>query len=738
MQKSIIKRIHKEEKKLLYETQVKCSYVIDIYRDKIEFYFIVPVQYVSIVQEKIREVWPKITIDQVECIAPFDTKNTTYELMYKKEDALSLEVNRKTNDPLNAILNVVEILKDDDRVSILYNFMPCNSQLACKNEFDRTITKYRNNEPVDRNKLNGSYIFKSVVLLIAELLDMFVKGINEFIGTTNESNQFSILESAITRLDNRNVELSPATKNKKNDIILNTQIAVISQSKDKTRATNNANVVCQSYKAIEYDNELIYKPINKIINIDDYSIGTEINKVSINECQNFLQLPGKELITQFKNINHINTLETQTPKDLQEGTKCIGINTYKGLLSETYLTNDKDYKNLALAIIGPTRSGKTSLLSNLANDSIKCEECVIVLDFIENCGLSDDIKMVLDKDKILEINLYDTNKLQGIGYNEAFTNSNDVFIRYESAKKQTSQVITLINSINISNSDFTPRMERFLTAACLVCFINNKALKDVIKVLNDYEYRDKVIKEVPINQKDNLEEYIRDLNELDEWSKETKDKPSVIIGTKNSYISGVVDRFNKLKSNTYMELMLKKNCDDNINLLDEMEKNQAIFIKIPEAMFSTAEERDMMVTYWLTKIWMCGQARAWKIKDRYDRKTVTVITDEIAQLKSSEEFIGNKLDQTAKFGIKFILSTMYINQLRIREKLRTANTSYIFIAGSEKSNFKELKEEFEQFEFTLDDMLNLKRYHSLNYIKYKDGYWAGITKLPNPLKKNNI
>ena len=151
-------------------------------------------------------------------------------------------------------------------------------------------------------------------------------------------------------------------------------------------------------------------------------------------------------------------------------------------------------------------------------------------------------------------------------------------------------------------------------------------------------------------------------------------------------------------------------------------------------MFSTPEERDTMATYWLTKIWMAAQSRAWNIPDKYKRKTVSVITDEIAQLKSAEQFVGSKLDQTAKFGVKFILSTMYINQLRIREKLRTANTSYILIAGSDKTNFKELKEEFEQFGYALEDLMNLKRYYSLNYIKYENGYCSFIAKLPPPVK----
>ena len=38
------------------------------------------------------------------------------------------------------------------------------------------------------------------------------------------------------------------------------------------------------------------------------------------------------------------------------------------------------------------------------------------------------------------------------------------------------------------------------------------------------------------------------------------------------------------------------------------------------------------------------------------------------------------------------ISTIYINQLKIREKLRTANTSYIIISGSDKTNYNELKE----------------------------------------------
>ena len=47
-----------------------------------------------------------------------------------------------------------------------------------------------------------------------------------------------------------------------------------------------------------------------------------------------------------------------------------------------------------------------------------------------------------------------------------------------------------------------------------------------------------------------------------------------------------------------------------------------------------------------------------------------------------------------------------------------------------------LKEQKINIELDIDDLLNLKRYHSLNLLSYENGYWAGITALPKPLKPN--
>lgn len=735
MYKDITKRISKEERKFIIETEVKCSYMIDIYKTNVEFYFIVPQQYKSIAIEKIRETWNKCTIEEIASIKQFSQDALKYQLNYKKEDALSLNIDRTNNEPLNSILNVMDIMKEDDRVAIFYNFAHY-SDYVWKNNYTKTMQKIKEKKPIDKEKNSLGYVIKSAVNILTGIIEVILDVLVDFTGGKKNDEHLNLLESVSDALNINNVtQLSAHTKKKKESIVLKSQILIASESLDSIRKENNALAVCQGYRSIEDDNSLTYKKVNNKVNItfEDYKIkGIKDNKVSIEECQNFIQLPGRTLLEQHK-ITHINTSESEVPQELKIGMKCIGMNTYKGKDTKVHLTADKDYKNLAVAIVGPTRSGKTSLLGNLSKDSIEANECVIVLDYIENCSLSEEIKACIPSNKVLEINLHDYTKLQGLGYNEAIKETNEPFLIYESAKQQASQVATLINSLNIEGSEFTPKMERYLNAACLVVFVSKGAIKDVMMLLQDHNTRNKFIKSIPEELSDYLEEYVIYLKELDEWSKPTKDGISEVVGTKTTNIVGILDRFSKLKSNTYMEMMLKKGIENNINLYEEMEKNQCIFIKMPESMFSTPQERDVMTTYWLTKIWIAGQVRAWKMPNRYDRKTVTVITDEIAQLESAEKYLGSKLDQTAKFGIKFILSTMYINQLRIKEKLRTANTSYIFISGADKQNFKELKEEFTEKGFELEDMQKLKRFHALNYIKYEQGYWAGITKLPPPI-----
>ena len=716
--------------KYSYQLSEKVSYFIFIEKESVEFYFVIPKNYLSLLKEKIKDSWANVTIKEIDSIPIFNEKATKYQLVYSQENALSLSIDKRSSELLNSNLNIIDVLEESDKVGIFYNFIPTN-QFSWKSEYKNTIQKVRDGLPTDRKKVSVNFVFKFLITIIVGISDLLGEVVS---GKPSKKKGVSTdsliqMERVIERM-NKSV-VSKSTYSKATDIILNTQIIILSESVDKLREINHAKSLSQSFEVInegDGGNSLKAKYYSQKFNPNDYILkGAEINKISSGECQNFIALAGRKILDRFNFIDKVNTQETQVPEDLRTGVMCVGTNTYRGIKQEAYLSTDKEYQQLTLVLCGPTRSGKSILIQNLAQNAMQHNECCIIFDFIENCELSMEIANVFPDDKIKIIECGDISKLQGLGYNEVGVNS-DVFIQYDNAKKQTTQLLTLINSVNSDEKTLAPRMERYLTASSLITFIQGGNIKDVFDVLVDHSVRGNFIHNAPSNQKENLSEYISALEELDEINKE-----GYVTGTKHSYITGILDRLQKLKSNTYMELMLKKGTKDNINLIDELQKTQLICLRMPESMFSTDEERDVYCTYWMTKLWLSLQLRADKFRDKGDRIKVNLFIDELYQVNNTELFLTDKLSRLAKFRLKPIISCHYLNQIKIiRDELRSANASYMLISGCDKQNYTELKDELQPYE--MEDLLKLPRYHSLNLIKCKEGYAKFITKLPAPIK----
>ena len=716
--------------KYSYQLPEKVSYFIFIEKKNVEFYFIIPKNYLSLLREKIKDSWANVTIKEVDSIPIFSEKSTKYQLVYSKENALSLSIDKRSSELLNSNLNVIDVLEDGDKVGIFYNFIPTN-QFPWKSEYKNTIQKVRDGLPTDREKVSVNFVFKFLITIVVEISDLLGEITS---GKTSKKKGLSTdslvqMERVIERM-NKSV-VSKSTYSKATDVILNTQIIILSESIDKLREINHAKSLSQSFEVINEEdggNSLKAKYYSQKFNPNDYSIkGAEINKISSGECQNFIALAGRKILDRFNFIDKVNTQETQVPEDLRTGVMSVGINTYRGVHQGAYLSTDKEYSQLTLVLVGPTRAGKSVLISNLARNAMQHNECCLIFDFIENCELSMEIASVFPEDRVKIIECGDISKLQGLGYNEVGIDS-DTFIQYDNAKKQTTQLLTLINSVNSDEKTLAPRMERYLTASSLITFIQGGNIKDVFDVLVDHSVRSNFIHNAPSNQKENLSEYISALEELDEVNKE-----GYVTGTKHSYITGILDRLQKLKSNTYMELMLKKGTEDNINLIDELQKPQLICLRMPESMFSTDEERDVYCTYWMTKLWLSLQLRADKFRDKGDRIKVNLFIDELYQVNNTELFLTDKLSRLAKFRLKPIISCHYLNQIKgIRDELRSANASYMLLSGCDKQNYNELKDELQPYE--MEDLLKLPRYHSLNLIKCKEGYAKFITKLPAPIK----
>lgn len=716
--------------KISYEVPGKVAYFLYIEKRKVEFYFILPKQYMGLLKEKIGDVWTGVTMEEVSELPEFSSRASAYSLTYSKEDALSLATDRRNNDLLGSSLNLVDVMEEGDRAGVFFNFMP-TTQFTWRATYRHTLDKVRRGLPVDRNKAGGGYLLRMALTFVFG----FANALGEVVSGPKKPSTSDALESLLVRINGTH-KISRSTENKAGAAILNTQIVVMSESPDTSRERNNARSLAQSFDTITEDNTLMPRLMLKHrIKPTDFSLrGAATNKMGDEECSNFLALAGREILERFDFIQKVETQETEVPADLQSGLIRIGTNRYRGKEQPAYLSNDPEYKNLTLVLIGPTRAGKSTLIGNMSRDAITAGECVVIFDYIKNCELSAEVAALFPAKQTLTIDCGDISHLQGLGYNEVGSSA-DPFIQYDNAKKQTTQLMTLINSINADDTRLSAKMERYLTSAALVVFISGGSVRDVFGVLQEHEVRHVFLDKVPASQLEHLSEYIASLKELDEY-KDAKVKEQGItisypqlIGTKEHLITGVIDRLNKLKANTYMEMMLKKSTAGNIDLCQELQRNQLITIRMPETMFSTDAERDVYTTYWITKLWLALQIRGQQVPDRNQLTKVNIVFDELYQVQNTERFLTDKLSRLAKFAAKPIISCHYLNQIKnIRDELRSANASYMMISGCDKKNFNELKDELYPYE--VEDLLKLPRYHSLNLIKNKDGYARFITKLP--------
>ena len=560
--------IVRENKKLIISTQAKVSYYIHIKKDKVEFYFIIPKIHITKFKTKFIEVWKNVEVKEVDRIPIDINKGTKYQLNYKYNDSLSLDVDKRSNDLLNANLSTLEILEDGESIGIFYNFIPTSEREINYFQVNHSdiINKYKNGNNLKKSKNIGDILILSIRFLIGF--------IDDFISSMQKN-----LDSSRKVIDIKR-EPTPATIKKASKDIIKTQIIINSQSTSRSREQTLLNSVSNSYRSISNDNELIPKEIKKDIDIYKTCIdNVGVNYATTEEAQNFISIAGRELIEQYKVIDHNKILELKIPKCLEHGEIRIGTVKCKDTVQEAYYSTDKQISRLGRVLMGSMGAGKDYYMVNMAKDIIKAGRGLIVIDYIDKCQLSDNIKAITPADKLLEIDCSNINQLQTFSYNELkISDSMDIYTKISIAMQKAQQLQILLDAINDDNSKLTPRMLRYLYAGATVVFFNNSnaSFKNVIDVLLDPAKRENIINSLSVEAKEILIDEIDDLKEL------TKTDKKGNIENADTKIDGIIDRISWLKTNFYTKLAFTKDSKDNIDFIEAINQNKVILIKIPE------------------------------------------------------------------------------------------------------------------------------------------------------------
>ena len=221
---------------------------------------------------------------------------------------------------------------------------------------------------------------------------------------------------------------------------------------------------------------------------------------------------------------------------------------------------------------------------------------------------------------------------------------------------------------------------------------------------------------------------------MDEVSENKKTKKSYVSGT-NEKADRDLDRFNALMRDSRTEEMLLGIDRNNINFTEVFEQNKLVLVLMPEDYFTDYELKDIVMTYFLSRMKLAGQKRAALIKDREKRKVVHIMLDEIHQLDNSTSLMIKNIAEDRKFRTTYVFTCQYLKQFKkLWEPLKGTGCNYMLLSGCEKENFNLLKEEIGP-NFNIDELLKLPAFHSLNIVRGREKtICTFISKLPPELK----
>lgn len=704
--------IIRENKKLIISTQAKVSYYIHITKDKVEFYFIIPKIHITKFKTKFIEVWKNVEVKEVDRIPIDVNKGTKYQLNYKYNDSLSLDVDKRSNDLLNANLSTLEILEAGESIGIFYNFIPTSEREINYFQVNHSdiINKYKNGNNLKKSKNIGDILILSIRFLIG-FIDDFISSMQKNL----DSNRKVV---GIKR------DPTPATIKKATKDIIKTQIIISSQSTSRSREQTLLNSMSNSYRSISNDNELIPKEIKKDIDIYKTTIdNVGVNYATTEEAQNFISIAGRELIEQYNVIDHNKILELKIPKCLEHGEIRIGTVKCKDTVQEAYYSTDKQISRLGRVLMGSMGAGKDYYMINMAKDIIKADRGLIVIDYIDKCQLADNIKAITPKDRLLEIDCSNINQLQTFSYNELkISDDMDIYTKISIAMQKAQQLQILLDAINDDNSKLTPRMLRYLYAGATVVFFNNSnaSFKNVIDVLLDPAKRENIINSLSVESKEILIDEIDDLKEL------TKTDKKGNMENADTKIDGIIDRISWLKTNFYTKLAFTKDSKDNIDFIEAINQNKVILIKIPEKTFNSKMIRNVLATFYLSKIWLSKQLGATESKTE-------LFINEIHQSYNCQLLMEDILVECRKFNLVPTLALHYLGQCtnKLKNSILASGSSFLLIAGCDVKAFTELRPHFEKYGYSEADLVELDRYNALCLIKNEESnYSAFVSKLP--------
>jgi hypothetical protein len=584
---------------LTVKSPYRCNFRIIMKAGSVSFYLILPREKAGEVLRKAEAIYDSgITIKEVEGLPKLDPEKVfCTELNYRKHDIFSLATDKDNNYPLPSLLTAVRTLEGDD-IAVFDAMLEPYDRTAWYKEAKEAHTLLEKGYVPDNsvgNKLLRT-VHSGFEKLRYELLEVtrFTKEQQEKLKEWKKD-QGSFREAARIR-----AEMTTATKRKQGDEMLKAWLRIAVQSDSPVRARDTAYTIANSFKDISGDNELDRTDIpvkwnaryvDAIEKRKPLSIRFKTNRVTADEAGKFIQLPGRALIEEFKEIDARKHKEVGIPDELnQKGIKTVRIGhvTERGqkklatLPLEGYTMKDEKgkevkvpdkavYDAICTATFGQGKqgSGKSEGFGTVwAYDMVKAGFSVILVDTADGQVLRNFINSLpadYPEEKIHALNFDNKAYPIPLGWDDIYgrnfggDEADDELAALEISERLTSRFISFINSLTVTG-EFTDRMAQYVTS-CMRAVTTRPgwSFLDLELALTSPSYREELLDREEVSSEPDI---VRDLNQLQEIA---------ASGKGSTTIDGIMARLKILSSSQFMAnlfLQQPKLKDDGKPVLD--------------------------------------------------------------------------------------------------------------------------------------------------------------------------
>lgn len=726
----IFQRIKFSNNKLIYTPKIQFHYSILIENNNISFYYLIPESIKDWFTQRVYSSWTNmVTIIPAHNYLTKFANPLEWILKPKYPTFKSLRDDyRDTHIP--SILSISNDLSENDKVLLEFTFSPIHESIW-KEQTLITQQKYRKGLIEDNTQTGtGRFVLNSIMKIIDTIFEFSniifevkpKKRTYYYSHRTNEVIESYNPNTGEVKYNSKKNQLSSASRQKINHNGFKGKLRILSQSEDPVKRNIYAKTMNVALRELYDDNEFTLQS-TKILQPQEVK-PMKINFLfdnfiySSKEIGQLIQLPTKQWQEEYP-VEKVDIQEINIPDVLLKGGIQQGYAKYKGQTHTIYWNNtDRDVACLPKAWFGIQGSGKTKALVRYGIESAENSRGLFVLDGIQGCELSNEIRDYLPKDfpesKIVELNLSDLENVIPLSWNEININKlSKETDRLKFSNNLSQELIKFLDSMVEDNSQkLSPKMRRYLSNAGLLTFpIPDTTIMDVLYCLTDYDIRHNLINKSNLPESNRI---IQSLLELDD------DKHN---DTKLNLVQGIIDRLDLLLGDYVLSNLFSTKGTEKIDFIKWIKEGYVVLCKMPQDELNDNTIKTL-TTFLISKIWFA------KLMLGRDIHHTVVLVDEVHRTSLKFENIR----EMRKYGLEYVFSAHQPSDFKyILPTLKSAGCSFTLLTTT-KENIKYFESEIKPY--TIDEVMNLKKYHGLSICNYDKQYIAFEITLPNIYSKD--